>query len=180
MKLFKINLLILAFLLLIIDAYSQGSIKFGLSAGGVISLGEVRRAHPNGIKFGFSEVFLIKPPYISIVAGQEYSKLSLTNERNYHLIRTSFDKEDLEYLSLYLGPRVGNEYGPFLMSSMIMSSATTDMWIGVDVGVGYSFRLYGFIHTLDMTTKMRWLNTIKHNKNEKMLQVIDLNITLYF
>jgi len=162
-----------------VSLYSQKTINPGISFGGVFPLGEVHQTHQYGIKFGFIEVFYINPPIFSVAAGQDFSFISSTDE-NFFSQSSSFKTDDINYFSFYVGPRFGNRYGPFLLTSIIISFYSTDPWVGADAGLGWSFRSSGFTHTIDITAKVRWLNTIKHEERETNLVVSELNFNFCF
>ena len=165
--------------LTLLNLYSQDFKNVGINVGGVFPLGEVHKTHQYGVKFGLSEVFLIKPPFFSIAANQEYSVIVATGKSLYYP-RKSFGKDDIEYFSFSIGPRFGNRYGPILMSGIIYSLYSAANWTGVDAGLGYAFKSSGLAHTIDMVLKIRWVNNIKKDEYDSILVVSELSFIFYF
>jgi hypothetical protein len=160
------------------NLFSQPALYLGINLGGVFPLGEVHTTHQFGIKFGFSELLLIRPPFFSLAAGQEISLIYSSSE-NYPWYSSSF-ADDIDYFSIFAGSRFGNKTGPFALSTVILSLPTTETWVGCGVGLGYAFSSRGLSHTIEIAVKVRWMNTIKHEERESNLVVAECNFNFYF
>ena len=145
--------------------YSRSKNSFGLNFGLAIPTGDMSNTNNMGIDFSAAIKIVTSNPSVGATLGASY--ISLSGKTKTGII---YNSKNL--ISIFAGPQIGKEKGPYFLPAITANFSEGDSRIGLDIGGGYLVPLKVGNTKLNVGAKYSIVNLIKEDEGEDLFNVI--------